>query len=142
MATLAQLEQALIQADQAGNVEDATALANEIRRLQAEEKALASLEAGLQEEKTTRKKQKSSRYIKINSSWCCARYYWFIGITWFNRTSFANKKSFASHSNCRSYNKIITSSTKNRFYDRQTWILVPEQQQIMGAVEQIPAQKL
>jgi hypothetical protein len=51
MATLAQLEQALIQADQAGNVEDATALANEIRRLQAEQQALESLESGITEEK-------------------------------------------------------------------------------------------
>ena len=58
MATLAQLEQALIQADQAGNVEDATALANEIRRLQAEEKALASLETGLQEERQQTRRER------------------------------------------------------------------------------------
>ena len=36
MATLAQLEQALVKADQAGNVEDAQRLANEIKRLRAE----------------------------------------------------------------------------------------------------------
>jgi len=41
MATLAQLEQALIQADQAGNVADATAIANEIRRLKAQESVVA-----------------------------------------------------------------------------------------------------
>ena len=52
MATLAQLEQALIQADQAGNVADATAIANEIRRLKAQESvALKQLETGLQEER-------------------------------------------------------------------------------------------
>lgn len=37
MATLKQLEQAFIQADQAGNVEDAKALFNEIKRLRAEQ---------------------------------------------------------------------------------------------------------
>ena len=51
MATLAQLEQALIQADQAGNVEDATALANEIRKLQAEQESLKKLETGIEQER-------------------------------------------------------------------------------------------
>ena len=37
MATVAQLEQALVKADQAGNVEDAKVLANEIQRLRAEQ---------------------------------------------------------------------------------------------------------
>jgi hypothetical protein len=37
MATVAQLEQALLKADQAGNVEDAKVLANEIQRLRAEQ---------------------------------------------------------------------------------------------------------
>ena len=37
MATVAQLEQALVKADQAGNVEDAKILANEIQRLRAEQ---------------------------------------------------------------------------------------------------------
>ena len=51
MATLAQLEQALIQADQAGNVEDATALANEIRKLQAEQESLKKLETSIEQER-------------------------------------------------------------------------------------------
>ena len=58
MATLAQLEQALIQADQAGNVEDATALANEIRRLQAEQEALESLDTGLEEERQQTRRER------------------------------------------------------------------------------------
>jgi len=49
MATLAQLEQALIQADQAGNVEDATALANEIRKLQTEQESLKKLETSIEQ---------------------------------------------------------------------------------------------
>jgi hypothetical protein len=57
MATLAQLEQALIQADQAGNIEDATALANEIRKLKAEQEALESLETGLEEERQQAKRE-------------------------------------------------------------------------------------
>lgn len=52
MATLAQLEQALIQADQAGNVEDATALANEIKRLKTEQADLQKLDVALEQEKT------------------------------------------------------------------------------------------
>ena len=51
MATLAQLEQALIQADQAGNVEDATALANEIKRLKIEQADLQKLDVALEQEK-------------------------------------------------------------------------------------------
>lgn len=51
MATLAQLEQALIQADQAGNVEDATALANEIKRLKTEQTDLLKLDETLEQEK-------------------------------------------------------------------------------------------
>lgn len=68
MATLAQLEQALIQADQAGNVEDATALANEIRRLQAEQQALESLETGLEKERqqTRRERLKDIADIPIS----------------------------------------------------------------------------
>ena len=52
MATLAELEQALIQADEAGNVADATALANEIRKIKNENAALQQLETGIQAEKT------------------------------------------------------------------------------------------
>lgn len=65
MATLAQLEQALIQADQAGNVADATAIANEIRRLKAQENiALEQLETGLQEERQARRQARRSDVLR------------------------------------------------------------------------------
>ncbi len=51
MATLAQLEQALERADQAGNIEDAKELANEIKKLRAEQQALGSLETTLKKER-------------------------------------------------------------------------------------------
>ena len=68
MATLAQLEQALERADQAGNVEDAKALANEIKRLRAEQQALESLETGLKEERqqTRRERLKDIADIPIS----------------------------------------------------------------------------
>ena len=58
MATLAQLEQALERADQAGNVEDAKELANEIKRLRAEQQALESLETGLEEERQQTRRER------------------------------------------------------------------------------------
>jgi hypothetical protein len=51
MATLAQLEEAFVKADEAGNVEDAKAFADEIKRLRAEKLALESLESGITEER-------------------------------------------------------------------------------------------
>ena len=68
MATLAQLEEAFVKADEAGNFEDAKAFADEIRKLQAEQQALESLETSLEEERqqTRREKLKDIADIPIS----------------------------------------------------------------------------
>lgn len=72
MATLAQLEQALIQADQAGNVADATAIANEIRRLKAQESvALEQLETGLQEERQATRRRTAADILRSAAKGGC-----------------------------------------------------------------------
>lgn len=58
MATLAQLEQALERADQAGNVEDAKVLTNEIKKLRAEQQALESLETSLKKERQQTRRER------------------------------------------------------------------------------------
>jgi len=65
MATLAQLEQALIQADQAGNVEDATALANEIKRLKTEQADLQKLDVALEQEKKQSRLEKFKDVVDV-----------------------------------------------------------------------------
>ena len=65
MATLAQLEEAFVKADEAGNFEDAKAFADEIKRLRAEQQALESLETGLKEERKQTRRERIKNIADI-----------------------------------------------------------------------------
>lgn len=138
MATLAQLEQALIQADQAGNVEDATALANEIRRLQAEEKALESLEFGLQEERQQERNKRAADILRSTASGAVRGITGLAGLPGLVEQVSPTGKALQAIPTVDPTIRLLQAAQKTGFMTGRPGYLLPEQQQIMSAVEQIP----
>jgi len=136
MATLAQLEQALIQADQAGNVEDATALANEIRRLQAEEKALASLETGLQEERQQTRRERLKDIADVPIS--------FAKGTAIGTVGAASIPSMIQQGQEYLFSKLPYGKQAQQIMSAMPYtkpLATPSMQQMMGLLESIPGAK-
>ena len=99
---------------------------------------MASLDCWLTRRKTTRKKQKSSRYIKINSSWCCAGITGLLGLPGLIEQVSPTRKALQAIPTVDPTIRLLQAAQKTGFMTGRPGYLLPEQQQIMGAVEQIP----
>ena len=142
MATLAQLEQALIQADQAGNVADATAIANEIRRLKAQENiALEQPETGLQEERQATRRRTAADILRSATKGGLRGVTGLLGLPALAEQISPTAETLQQIPTVDPVLQLLKAAQKTGIVSGEPGTLFPSQQRIMAGVEQIPGAK-
>jgi len=136
MATLAQLEDSLRQADAAGDVESAQALANEIRRLQAEQEALESLDIGLEKERQQTRRERLKDIADVPIS--------FAKGTAIGTVGAASIPSMIQQGQEYLFSKLPYGKQAQQIMSAMPYtkpLATPSMQQMMGLLESIPGAK-
>jgi len=136
MATLAQLEDSLRQADAAGDVESAQALANEIRRLQAEQEALESLDIGLEKERQQTRRERLKDIADVPIS--------FAKGTAIGTVGAASIPSMIQQGQEYLFSKLPYGKQAQQIMSAMPYtkpLATPSMQQMMGLLESIPKAK-
>jgi len=136
MATLAQLEDSLRQADAAGDVESAQALANEIRRLQVEQEALESLDIGLEKERQQTRRERLKDIADVPIS--------FAKGTAIGTVGAASIPSMIQQGQEYLFSKLPYGKQAQQIMSAMPYtkpLATPSMQQMMGLLESIPGAK-
>ena len=140
MATLAELEQALIQADEAGNVADATALANEIRKIKNENAALQQLETGIQEEKKQTRRENALDVLRGAVTGGVRGLTGLAGLPALAE-QISPTSQFITGFGRDPVTQLLQTAQKTGAVSKQPGVLFPSQQTLLETLEKIPGAK-
>lgn len=139
MATLAQLEDSLRQADAAGDVESAQVLANKIRELKAQESvALEQPETGLQEERQAIRRKTAADILRSAATGGLRGVTGLLGLPALGEQISPTAETLQQIPTVDPVLQLLKAAQRTGIVSGEPGILFPSQQRIMAGVEQIP----